>query len=182
MRPIPSLVVTSIIVLSFVGCGPTDLEGTWKSACYMGTETTLSYSGIRLTGTFAEFSDMSCTTPRHIARWTGVAVPGAKVSKDITKLDLAFDSFRSTALTQAEADFVNKNAYCGISDWKPNEERDILGLDCYGFSIPKGGKSFDIYQTDGKSLRFGKDSKILTKPTEADRPTQIDEYRVLNKQ
>jgi hypothetical protein len=159
-----------------------DLEGTWKSACFQATQTTLSYRDLQLSGTFTEFSDQACATPRHVATWTAQATGGDEVSPGVRKLNLAFSSFKSRPLTTAEAAFVNQNAYCGITDWASDVERDILGLSCYGLSIPMGGKSLDIYQRDASSLRFGKDSKIAAMPAEADRPAEIDPNRVFVRQ
>jgi hypothetical protein len=92
----------------------------------------------------------------------------------VRKIDLTFESFRSKPLTQAEADLVNGYHYCGITDWAPGVERDILGKDCVNFSIPAGGKSLDIYQREGTTMHFGKGSKIAASLTESDRPTELD--------
>lgn len=154
-----------------------ELEGSWSTPCYQGAQTRLTYEGLALTGTYTEYVDMACTTPRHIATWTGHAVVGAEVAPGVRKLDLAFDGFRSVALTAEEAALVNQNQYCGLTDWAPGVERDILGRDCYGFSIPVGGQSLDVYQVDGDGLLFGKGSKILVAPSESDRPAELDPMR-----
>jgi hypothetical protein len=60
-------------------------------------------------------------------------------------------------------------------------EKDVLGKDCYGFSIPVGGKSLDIYRVDGSTLKFGQGSKIGVDLTEADRPAAIDDTRVFTR-
>jgi hypothetical protein len=153
------------------------LNGTWQTPCYQSAQTRLVYSNLELTGTYTEYSDTACTTPRHIATWTGRASVGQEMKPGVYKLDLSFNTFRSKALTDTEATSVNQNKYCGLTDWASGVERDILGLDCYGFAIPKGGKSVDIYQVNGDSLLFGKGSKIVAAPTEADRPTDIDPMR-----
>jgi hypothetical protein len=181
------IATAALLLATLIGCtdDPTalevardDLEGTWTSACYQATQTTLTYRQLQLSGTFTEFTDQACASPRHIASWTAQATGGETVSPGVRRLNLAFTAFRSKALTAAEAALVNQNAYCGITDWAANVERDILGLNCYGLSIPMGGKSLDIYQRDASSLRFGKDSKISAAPLEADRPTEIDPTRV----
>lgn len=69
---------------------------------------------------------------------------------------------------------MNGYRYCGITDWAPGVERDILGRDCVNFSIPVGGKSLDIFQRDGETIRFGKGAKIAATLTESDRPTELD--------
>lgn len=158
-----------------------DLDGTWKTACYMKAQTTLAYDALALTGTYTEFSDDACTTPIHVSKWTGTGVVTGETAAGDTKLDLSFTSFKSTALTAENAAFNNTNQYCGATDWAANVEKDILGKDCYGFSIPVGGKSLDIYRVEGSTLKFGQGSKIGTNLTEADRPTSIDDTRVFTK-
>ncbi|MFT3770451.1 MAG: hypothetical protein QM820_33910 [Minicystis sp.] len=160
-----------------------DLDGTWETACYQKTRTSLAYDHLAFTGTFTEYGDDACSAASayHVSKWTGtVTVTGATAAGD-TKIDLAFATFTSVALTEENAAFNNTNAYCGLTDWAANVEKDILGKDCYGFSIPVGGKSLDIYRVDGATLKFGQGSKIGTDVVEADRPTAIDEARVFTK-
>lgn len=165
----------------------TDLEGTWSTGCYPspsfgGAKTTLKYTNLHLVGTFDEFSDNACTQPRHTTVWEGTASNGEELGPGVRKLDLAFTAFRSKPLTQAEADLVNNYGYCGIKDWAPNVERDVLGKDCVNFSIPQNGKSFDIEKSSATSILFGKNAKIGATVSEADRPTAIDDTRVFTKQ
>lgn len=158
-----------------------DLDGTWETACYMKAKTSLTYTDLALVGTYTEYGDDACTSEIHVSKWTGTAtVTGATAAGD-TKLDLFFATFTSTALTADNAAFNNTNMYCGDTDWEANVEKDVLGKSCYGFSIPVGGKSLDIYRVEGTTLKFGKGSTIGTSPTEADRPTMIDDARVFTK-
>lgn len=176
------LAMSSFLVAS--GCGETpgaDLNGTWESPCYMGAKTQLSYSNLALNGTYIEYSDMTCTTQRHVTTWTGIATVGDEVQDGIHKLDLSFSSFRSKPLTPAEAMFVNQNMYCGFTDWASGVEKDVLGKNCYGFSIPNGGKSLDIYQVSSGTLLFGRGSKIAVQLSESDRPTALDPMRPFSK-
>lgn len=173
-------------IIATAACGSdaapgADLDGTWQSPCYMGAQTQLVYSGLALTGTYTEYSDMTCTTQRHITTWTGTATVGNEVQPGIRKLDLSFNSFRSKALTAAEATLVNMYQYCGFTDWAAGVEKDVLGRNCVNFSIPMGGKSLDIYQVSGTTLLLGKNSKIAAQLTEADRPTALDPTRPFTK-
>lgn len=158
-----------------------DLDGTWQTACYMKAQTTLAYDDLALTGTYTEYGDDACTTPIHVSKWTGTGVVTGQTAAGDTKLDLSFTSFKSTPLTAENAAFNNTNQYCGATDWAANVEKDILGKDCYGFSIPVGGKSLDIYRVTGSTLKLGQGSKIGTDLTENDRPTAIDETRVFTR-
>lgn len=172
-------------LVAAAGCGApsgADLDGTWESPCYMGAKTQLVYSNLALNGTYIEYSDMTCTTQRHITTWTGTAAVGDEVQAGVHKLDLSFSSFRSKPLTATEASFVNQNQYCGFTDWMAGVEKDVLGRSCYGFSIPIGGKSLDLYQVSGTTLLFGKGSKIAVQLSEADRPSELDPQRPFTKQ
>lgn len=171
--------------LVLFGCGApgddaagADLDGTWETVCYMRAKTRIAYNDLALTGTYTEYADDACTTAYHVSTWTGVATVGEALSSGARKLDLSFESFKSTALTAENAVFNNMNAYCGFTDWEANVEKDVLGADCYGFAIPVGGESLDIYVVEGDTLKFGQGAKIGAELTEADRPTVIDETRV----
>ena len=171
-------------VVTLTACGGNagaDLDGTWQTACYEKTQTTLHYDALALTGTFTEFSDDACTDAIHISEWTGTATVGDQLDSGGTQLDLAFATFTSTPLTAENAETNNGYVYCGFTDWAANVEKDILGADCYGFSIPEGGMSLDIYEVDGDSLRFGVGAVIGTDLTEADRPTKLDDTRVFTR-
>jgi hypothetical protein len=147
----------------------------------MGAQTRLVYSSLTLTGTYTEYSDMTCATPRHITTWTGSATVGDEIQPGVPKLDISFNSFRSKPLTATEATFVNQNQYCDFTDWAAGVEKDVLGRNCINFSIPGGGKSLDLYQVAGTVLTFGKGAKIAAQLTEADRPTQLDPQRPFTK-
>lgn len=135
------------------------------------------YSNLALTGTYTEYSDMNCATPRHITTWTGASTVGDEVQPGVRKLNVSYKTFRSKPLTATEASFVNQNQYCGFTDWAAGVEKDILGQSCINFSIPGGGISLDLYQVVGTTLTFGKGAKIAVNLTEADRPTQLDPQR-----
>jgi hypothetical protein len=141
----------------------------------------LTYADLSFTGTYNEYSDAACTDAYHISEWTGTATVGDEVAPGIRKLDIAFVSFSSTALTAENAQQNNDYAYCGFTDWEAGVEKDVLGADCYGFSIPVGGKSLDIYSVEGDTLLFGVDAKIAAELAETDRPTELDEARVFTK-
>lgn len=180
------LIFATLLSLSACSAAPTptevaaaELEGTWLSPCFptsatQSAQTRIAYRELALTGTYSEYSDSACQTLRHVGTWTGTASNGAELRPGVRKLDLAFASFKSKPITQAEADLVNGYRYCGITDWAPGVERDILGRDCVNFAIPVGGKSLDIFQRDGETIRFGKGAKIAATLAESDRPTELD--------
>lgn len=180
------LALTALLLSACGGEEPgADLNGQWTTGCvqgYMGyTETILQYTELALVGTYTEYSDAACAEAYHVSKWTGTATVGEQLASGPWKLDLAFSSFTSTALTADNAATNNSFVYCGFTDWEAGVEKDVLGADCYGFSIPEGGKSLDIYQVDGDTLLFGTNASIGTDLTEADRPTSLDESRVFTR-
>jgi hypothetical protein len=158
-----------------------ELDGAWATACYNKTQVVLTYSYPSFTGTYTEFADDACTSAYHISEWAGTAEAGDTIASGARKLDLAFTAFTSVALTEENAAMNNSYAYCGFTDWEANVEKDVLGADCYGFSIPVGGKSLDIYKIEGDTLLFGVGAKIAVDLTEADRPTELDSNRVFTR-
>jgi hypothetical protein len=157
------------------------LDGSWASACYNNTQTVLTYDGTNFGGTYTEYNDAACTDAYHVSAWGGTASFGDILDNGARQLDLAFLSFTSLPLTEENATMNNEYAYCGFTDWEAGVEEDVLGADCYGFSIPEGGVSLDIYKVEGDSLLFGVDAKIGVDLTEADRPTELDEMRVFTR-
>lgn len=172
------------------GCGEADgdaadgrdLDGTWTTACYQKTTTSLTYADLDLVGTYTEYADDACTSAIHVSTWTGTGTVAGQTAAGAHKLDLSFASFESTALTAENADFNNTNMYCGLTNWTAGVKQDVLGRDCYGFSIPEGGESLDIYMVDGDTLKFGKGAIVGTDLSEADRPSSIDDTRVFTRQ
>lgn len=158
-----------------------ELGGSWATACYKGTQTVLTYDGSSFSGTYGEYSDAACTDLYHLSEWSGTATFGEELASGARKIDLAFLTFTSTALTEENAAQNNAYAYCGYTDWEAGVTKDVLGAECWGFSIPVGGQSLDIYLVEGDTLRFGVGAAIGTALTEADRPTEIDDTRVFTR-
>jgi hypothetical protein len=162
-----------------------DLDGTWQTQCFptmVGfAKTTIAYSNLALTGTYAEFSDSACTQGIHVSRWTGTTTVSGPARDGLTPIDIRYATFTSTALTADNATQNNNYRYCGATDWRANVERNVLGADCQGFAIPMGARSLDVYKVEGTTLRFGQGAQIAVNLTEAMRPTMIDATRVFTR-
>jgi len=149
--------------------------GSWETACVNKAKTRIRYDdALALLGTYTFYADGACTIATSVNTWTGHAELGED-QQGARKITVHFDSFRSLPIVEAGAASMNANAYCGFKDWTVGAEREVLGLKCYGFSIPKGGQSLDIFAVNGSRLRFGKGSKIIPSPKESDRPTELSE-------
>ena len=168
------------------GARGSELNGTWETSCFDNNgfnfaRTTLQYTDLALAGTFEEYEDAACTRATHVSHWTGVATVSGTTAAGETKLDLSFVTFTSTSLTMANADFNNMSAYCGFTDWVANVERNALGAPCYGFAIPVGGESLDIYRVEGNTLRFGQGSMIGSDLPESARPTALSTFQTFTR-
>lgn len=169
------------------GCGEADdaagrdLDGTWTTACYEKAKTSLTYDNLELVGKYIEYADDACTSEIHISTWTGTVAVTGQTAAGANKIDISFGSFESVALTPENAALNNMYMYCGFTDWAADVTKDILGSECFGFSIPEGGESLDIYLVEGDTLKFGKAAIVGTELKEADRPAAIDDTRVFTR-
>lgn len=164
-----------------------DLDGTWETACTLlptqmiYARTRLVYANLKLTGTYSDYADAACTQGLGVSTWTGGATVPTPGGAGTTPLNLAFESYEYKPLNAQAATTNNTYMYCGLTDWAAGVQRNVMDRPCYGFAIPTGGKSLDIYKTDGKTLKFGQGSKIGVNPSESERPTAIDDTRVFSK-
>jgi hypothetical protein len=185
MTKLPTLLLSMSVTLACTACSDdesdgSELDGVWRSSCFERAITELTYDSLTLVGTYTTYADDGCATPVARNIWTGKGVVGS-TKNDATRIDLAFQSFRAIALDAGTAGFFNQSSFCGLTGWAANVERDVLGASCPGFSIPVNGKSLDIYRVTDRSLVFGRESKVLVAPTEADRPVQLDLTRVFTR-
>ena len=103
-------------------------------------------------------------------------VPDAKdINFTVTE---ALISPRSDTATK----ILNSAEYCGISDWKTNQDVSVLDRDCVGWNFKKGTVIFDIYRLQDKRLFFGKRMTFFSSETNDSRPAKLDEEHVLVKQ
>ncbi|MFZ9888631.1 MAG: hypothetical protein ACO3JL_14120 [Myxococcota bacterium] len=151
-----------------------ELNGVWTTACGNKSITTLAYSGLTLKGTYTAYADGACTTPVAVNKWSGHSTIAGAGLAGATKIDVHFDSFTATALTEEQATKWSGFGYCGKSDWAANAETNVIGLACQGFAVPNNGVNLDIYKINGTTLLFGKGSKITAEPREEDRPAELN--------
>lgn len=151
-----------------------DLNGSWSTACGNKSITTLEYAGLQLTGTYTSYADDACTTPVAVNKWSGHSTIAGTTADGATKIDVHFDAFNATALTDEQATKWSGFSYCEKTDWAANAEVDVLGKKCAGFAVPQNGVNLDIYKVSGTTLMFGKGSKITDAAKEADRPAALN--------
>jgi hypothetical protein len=106
--------------------------------------------------------------------WSGHSTIAGAAADGATKIDVHFDSFVATALTEDQAGKWSGFGYCEKTDWAAHAAVDVLGKKCQGFAVPQGGVNLDVYKVSGTTLMFGKGSKITATPAEADRPAALN--------
>jgi hypothetical protein len=159
---------TMVLGVLLASCGSSesqavkDLEGSWTNACASKGQTTLSYTGADLTGVYTTYAEDTCTTATTATTWTAAIDGGDAKSGGFRTLDISYTGFHAKALNQAGMDYLNSNAFCGSTDWSSNLEKDILDKECFGFTLPTGGRSLDIYKIDGNTVAFGMGAKTAT--------------------
>src|SRR4029079_6507562 len=118
------MILGSIAALAFsAALMEADLDGTWTSECvgegHMFIVSTLTVAGGNLEQTSYGYSDEKCATPNFKVLVTSTAqygtesliVSGAKEINDImTKM--YFTATDANSITH-----LNKNSFCGFSDW-----------------------------------------------------------------
>lgn len=82
------------------------------------------------------------------------------------------DAYVTPRNDQGVAD-LNKDKYCGISDWAKGVERKVTGVDCKS-GYKQGQVLFDIYKIDQNSLQMGEAGFILNGTTDGARPAALD--------
>lgn len=163
-----------------------ELTGSWKSGCMTADflkltheTTTLTYSVL---GDFDRVvmlhADDQCASPSVEFKVVGTydAVGEAQsVEGGAENINYTVHEARLAAKSDDAAKLLSAAKYCGVTDWKVDEEVDIAGKDCLGESLDKGEVVFDIFrlQDDGKTLLVG-DTLLWFDATDADdRPTQL---------
>jgi hypothetical protein len=132
------------------------LQGTWQKAC----ETTEEDSQIRvlqitdkeMTQTFHYFEEDNCQGKE----WLKIEFISnyAKKNED---LDLELQSVKATSGTDATTTGLNSISYCGYSDWKTGESKDISGRQCSDGTAPaKGTKTYSKIKQENNQLWLGK--------------------------
>ena len=149
--------IIPIIILSFFlfGCkddedettsSTTELEGTWKTACY--TEDNISFintptfAGNTLTLTDEKHSDTSCATDYRLLEESHTFAMG-----DANKITITLGStFKRTPQSSSAVTNYNNSGKCGHSGWELNTAKTC------SFGDDAGATIYCLYELSGTTL------------------------------
>ena len=144
----------------------TEIEGTWKTACYSSGD----YYNIRtvaVTGTtFVEknelHSDSSCANDNATFEVTfgSLSIGDAQTFDSYgssggsgAEFTMTVSTNTLTLLTSWEVSWVNTNSYCGDADWVLNTAKSIVGKTCGSDTYWSAGTAvYGLYLLDGSQL------------------------------
>jgi len=147
-----------MIILSFVllSCAKkdeekdttTELEGTWKTACYTDDDNnslifTPTFAGNVLTITDEKHSDTSCATDYRMKEETHTFAMG-----DAGKFTITLGStFKRTPQSDSAVSSYNSNNKCSANDWELNTAKD-----CTEAADNQGDSVYCLYAISGTTL------------------------------
>jgi len=202
IRKAASLIALSLLVLP--ACGkddnndnnaveeiPTNYVGLYKTDCVANTVLDLSHTirtvDMRANGGFTRteqyYSDDNCQQGALALRVEGTVQEKGDLPED-PKLDMLNFSVSEVYIkvgTDGLRNTLNATKFCGITDWATNQERDVSGKDCNGFTIKKGDVVQEVVDDRDGTLYFGNNFALLLNRTD-DRPTAIDDKIPYHKQ
>ena len=133
----------------------TELEGTWKTACYTNSDNTsnidtLTFAGNALTIKEEEHSDTSCATDYRLVEFPNAFSMGDAVTfangKTGHKFTLTLGStFKMTPQSASAVSAFNSSSACSASNWELNTEKECSTGD------DAGDTKLCLYQLDGNN-------------------------------
>ena len=163
--------IIPIIILSFVllSCAKedeekdttTELEGTWKSACYTESDNysfylTPTFAGNVLTITDEKHSDTSCATDYRLREESHTFSMG-----DAGQFTITAGTTKRTPQSSAAVSDFNSASKCSANDWELNTVKDCTEADDI-----QGTLFYCSYQLSGNTLYV--DCNSSTYPTSVD--------------
>ena len=139
----------------------TELEGTWKSACYTESDnysfyTTPTFAGNVLTITDEKHSDTSCATDYRLREESHTFSMG-----DAGEFSITAGTTKRTPQSSASVTAYNSASKCSANDWELNTAKDCTEADG-----DQGDTYYCFYQLSGNTLYVKCDSS--TQPTSVD--------------
>ena len=133
----------------------TEVEGIWKTVCYLDSDdisyiTTITVSGTDALETIEAHTDSSCANDWY--KWddsySSLSIEDEVTFDDGTKGHKYTLNVASTNFTPQSSSYVstlNSTSMCGYSDWTLNSSKDLAGVTC-------GAVTYNLKNTTGKGL------------------------------
>jgi len=162
------------------------LQETWQAPCAESSILSASsvekitFEGTDFTKTMTISSDSSCSSAEGVVTMTGdFSIDETSADTDaVYNLDLSYQQMKVTLNNETAVDLFNAVNFCGVEDWKVNEEVVIesseTSEDCFISELPKTvyGK-VEVDDSEDKMYL----SAEFTDAAE-DRPETVDRARV----
>ena len=144
----------------------TEIEGTWKTACY-SSGVYYNIRTVAVTGTtFVEktelHSDSSCANDNATFEVTfgSLSIGDAQTFDSYgssggsgAEFTMTVSTNTLTILNSTEVSWVNTNSYCGDADWVLNTAKSIVGKTCGSDTYWSAGTAvYGLYLLDGSQL------------------------------
>ncbi len=157
--------IIPIIILSFflLSCSKedekksatTELEGTWKSACYTNSDNTSiistpTFAGNVLTITDEKHSDTSCATDYRLREEAHTFSMG-----DAGKFSLTIGTIKRTPQSSTAVTAYNSASKCSANDWELNTAKD-----CTEAEDNQGDSVYCLYGISGTTLYVDCDNSV----------------------
>ena len=167
MKYIIPIIILSLVLLSCkkdeeeTTTSITALEGTWKTACYTGSDNmstifTGTFAGNVLTITDEKHSDTSCATDYRLREEAHTFSVG-----DAGKVLIRIGTTKRTPQSSAAVTAYNSASRCSANDWELNTVKDCTEADGN-----QGDPVYCSYQLSGNTLYV--DCNSSTYPTSVD--------------
>ena len=163
-----------------------ELAGDWKSACVANSALKLSHTqrdfNFNAIGDFDKtesfFKDDLCDESFVTYQVMGTYDEKGEnpENADIQMINFTVNEANLTADTGGAVTILNGLKFCGISDWKMGEERNITSQDCTGFKVNKGDVIFESYKLEDNNsdLYLGQKFVFLAKDNSNERPKDVN--------
>ena len=166
MKYIIPIIILSLVLLSCKKdeeetSTTTELEGTWKSACYTNSDNTSAivtptFAGNVLTITGEKHSDTSCATDYRLREESHTFSMG-----DAGKFSLTVGTIKRTPQSSTAVTAYNSASKCSANDWELNTAKD-----CTEAEDSQGDSVYCLYELSGTTL--------YVECNNSEQPTSID--------
>ena len=174
MKYIIPIIILSLVLLSCKKdeeetSTTTELEGTWKSACYTNSDNTSAivtptFAGNVLSIKDEKHSDTSCATDYRLREESHTFSIG-----DAGKLLITAGTVKRTPQSSAAVSSFNSSSKCLYNEWELNTAKDCTEADG-----DQGDNYYCFYQLSGNTLYVNCDSS--TYPTSVDTSKASDTF------
>jgi hypothetical protein len=161
------------------------LQGKWTSECSAvgvldtSGKATYLFEPLRYEKTLMIYKDTNCSETLAVAQYKGEFLlgDGKDLDAGVTRINLTPKTLTLKANSEAGVNAMNLAKFCGVTDWKVNEERDVTAGATDGKCLTEaiGREQFDVYSLKDEKLTFGSAYVTGAPNDNAKRPTKLSD-------